>query len=161
MKISELKKSRFLTKDDVEPPIKVTVRGLVEENVAMDNQPAEMRWTLVFNEDVKAMVLNSINAQLIAMITKSEETDDWGGAVIVLYNDPTVSFGGKIVGGIRVRAPRLPQAQIEQARAQPPREAGPERVDFESAITQQRARPQAPVERATPYADLVDDDIPF
>ncbi len=53
------------------------------------------------------MVLNNTNAQIIAMILKSEETDDWIGKQIVLYDDPNVSFGGKLVGGIRVRAPRV------------------------------------------------------
>jgi len=164
MKISELRNSRFLTKDDCEPPIKVTVRNIEQVDVAMEGQKPELRWAMNFQEDCKPMVLNSINAQVIAMITKSEETDDWGGAVIVLYNDPTVSFGGKIVGGIRVRAPRLPQAQIEQARVQPPREAGPERVDVESAITRARipqpvrepVRPQPPS-----FNDLEDDHIPY
>lgn len=104
MKISELKKSRFLTKDDCDPPIKVTISHISEENVAMDNQAPDMRFALNFREgDLKPMVLNSINAQIIAQITKSEETDDWPGAVVVLYNDPTVSFAGKITGGIRVR----------------------------------------------------------
>lgn len=52
------------------------------------------------------MVLNSTNGQLIAQILKSDETDLWKGQKVVLYDDPSVSFGGKLTGGIRVRAPR-------------------------------------------------------
>ena len=63
------------------------------------------------------MVLNSTNAQLIAKIAKSEETDHWTGVKVVLYNDPSVSFAGKITGGIRVRAPRGKAAQQQNAPA--------------------------------------------
>jgi hypothetical protein len=36
----------------------------------------------------------------------SDNTDDWIGKQIVLFVDPSVSFAGKIVGGIRLRAPK-------------------------------------------------------
>jgi len=32
-----------------------------------------------------------------------DETDNWIGKEITLYNDPTVSMGDQIVGGIRVQ----------------------------------------------------------
>jgi len=103
MKISELKNSRFLTKEDCGDGIVVTIDNTVEDNVATPDQPAEMKFTLGFEEDVKAMVLNSTNAQLIAKFLGSEETDDWQGKKVLLYHEENVSFGGKIVGGIRVR----------------------------------------------------------
>lgn len=106
MHINQLKESKFLKKEDCDPPILVTMKGLSEENMAMEGQPPEMRWCLHFQENIKPMTLNSTNAQLIAQITKSEETDNWPGQKIVLYSDPSISFGGKLVGGIRVRAPR-------------------------------------------------------
>jgi hypothetical protein len=65
-----------------------------------------LKWCIAFPELEKPMVLNSTNGQIIAQITKSEDTDHWTGQKIVLYDDPTVSFGGKLTGGIRVRAPR-------------------------------------------------------
>jgi hypothetical protein len=42
----------------------------------------------------------------------------WVGSKIVLYNDSNVTFGGKLVGGIRVRTPRTPSAKV-----QPPAQA--------------------------------------
>lgn len=111
MHINLLKESKFLKKEDCEPPILVTMKGLSEENLAMEGKPPEMKWCLHFMENIKPMTLNSTNAQAIASIVKSEETDDWAGHKIVLYSDPNISFGGKLVGGIRVRAPRqAPQA---------------------------------------------------
>jgi hypothetical protein len=106
MHINQLKDSKYLKKEDCGQGILVTIKGLSEENMAMEGQPPEMKWVLHFMENVKPMALNSTNAQLIAKITNSEETDNWPGHKIVLYEDPNISFGGKLVGGIRVRAPR-------------------------------------------------------
>lgn len=77
---------------------------LDQKNVALEGEPEDLKYCLHFKEDVKPMILNSTNAQLIARAVGSEETEDWPGKQIVLYNDPNVSFQGKLVGGIRVRA---------------------------------------------------------
>lgn len=106
MHISALKQSKFLTRNDVGRGILVTIAEIYQDNVAKEGAPEELRWCLKFSEHEKPMVLNSTNGQIIASITKSEETDNWVGHQIVLYDDPNVSFGGKLVGGIRVRAPR-------------------------------------------------------
>jgi hypothetical protein len=104
--VNDLKKSNFLTKNDCDPAILVTIRSYEEVNVAKDGAPQEMRWALHFDECDKPMVLNSTNGQIIASITKSDDFDAWIGAKVVLYHDPNISFGGKLVGGIRVRAPK-------------------------------------------------------
>lgn len=104
--IHDLKTSKFLTKADVLKPILVTIAGYQQVNVAMEGAAPEEKYALTFNETEKPMVLNSTNGQLIARITGSEDFDDWIGRKIVLYNDPNISFGGKLTGGIRVREPR-------------------------------------------------------
>lgn len=104
--ISVLKSSKFLTKEDVTPPVLGTIESVHQMNVAKEGAPEELKWVVVFEESEKPMVLNSTNGQLIAQITGSDETDNWPGHKVVLYNDPAVSFGGKITGGIRVRAPK-------------------------------------------------------
>ncbi len=106
MHISQIKQSRFLTRGDVGKGVLVTITSVSQENVAQEGQAEELRWAVFFTETDKPMVLNSTNAQIIAQIVKDEETDHWAGHKVVLYDDPTVSFGGKLVGGIRVRAPR-------------------------------------------------------
>lgn len=108
MHVSALKQSNFLTRADCGRGILVTIRTLFQENVAKEGAPQELRWCVAFDEHEKPMILNSTNGQIIASITHSEETDHWVGHKIVLYDDPNVSFGGKLVGGIRVRAPRVP-----------------------------------------------------
>jgi len=110
MNINDLKESKYIKKTDVEPPIKVTITHLTQEDLAMQGQPEEMKWIVHFNE-CKPLVLNSTNGQLIANALGSQETDDWKGKQIVLYNDPNVSFGGQLTGGVRARAVRV--AQVE------------------------------------------------
>ena len=107
MNISELKQSKFLKRQDVGPGKLVTIRQLTQENVGKEGAPEELRWCIHFDELETPMVLNSTNGQIIAQITGSDDSDGWTGKQVVLYDDPNVSFGGKLVGGIRVRAPRF------------------------------------------------------
>lgn len=125
MHISQLKESKFLKKEDCGSGILVTIKSCHEENVAKEGAPPEMKWCLYFHEQDKPMVLNSTNGQIIASIVGSEETEHWANEKIVLYHDPNITFGGKLVGGIRARAPRnqppktQPKAQTAQDQVQP------------------------------------------
>lgn len=103
MNINDMKESRYVRKDDVGDGVIVTITGLTEENLAMENQPPEMKWVVHFKENIKPLVMNSTNAQLCAKALGSPETDDWIGKQIILFNDPNVSFGGKLTGGVRIR----------------------------------------------------------
>lgn len=139
MHVSQLKQSKFLTRADVGPGMLVTIRQITQSDVAKEGAPEELRWCLHFDEAEKPMVLNSTNGQIIAGITKSEETDNWSGHKIVLYDDPNVSFGGKLVGGIRVRAPRQPKPAAVPAKAAPkpapdPYDAQPEAPPDDSEV---------------------------
>jgi len=122
--ISVLKESNFIKKEDCEPPILVTIERVAQENVAKEGAPQELKWCIHFREVDKPMVLNSTNGQIIAQITGSPETDNWTGKQVVLYHDPSVSFGGKLVGGIRCRAPRA--GTPARPAAQPAMQAEPD-----------------------------------
>jgi hypothetical protein len=108
MNVNDIKQSKYLKKEDCGEGILVTIASLKEQNVAKEGVEPEMKVCVFFHEVEKPMVLNSTNAQLIAKITGHDDDieNTWQGAKIVLYNDPSISFGGKITGGIRVRAPR-------------------------------------------------------
>lgn len=110
MNINEMKESKYLKKEDVGNGALVTIARLEQQDVSMENQPEEMKWILYFNESInghnKGLVLNWTNIQLCAQAVDSEDTNNWTGKQIVLYNDPSVSFGGKITGGIRIRKPK-------------------------------------------------------
>lgn len=108
-KTSEMRSSKFLKQDDLPSPVLWTVEGLEKHNVAKEGAEPEHKWCLSFAECDKPLVLNSTNIQLAERIFGSDDTDNWVGKKIVLYVDPNVSYAGKIVGGIRVRAPKQPQ----------------------------------------------------
>jgi len=114
MKISEMKSSKFLKKDDVGEGTVCVIAGISQENVAKEGADPEMKWVLHFTNLDKPLVLNTTNLQLIAKFLESEETDNWEGKRIILYNDPSISFAGKLTGGIRVRefkakTPNIPE----------------------------------------------------
>jgi hypothetical protein len=104
--VNDLKKSKFLTQKDVVPPVLVTITGYEQVNVAKDGADEELRWTLTFKEHEKPLVLNSTNGNILASIFGDGDFDAWVGKKVVLYNDPTIQFAGKMTGGIRVRAPK-------------------------------------------------------
>ncbi len=108
-RVSDLRNSNFLTKEDVTPPVRVTIRGWSQVDVSLESEPESMRYTLSFNELPKPMLLNNTNGLRIQKITGTDDFDEWIGKEIILFNDETVMFGKDMVGGLRVQIPQ-PQA---------------------------------------------------
>lgn len=119
MNVSQIKNSQFLKKEDVGAGALVTIKDCTQENVALPGAPEELKWALHFSELEKPLILNQTNGTLIQTITGSPESDDWIGKKIVLYADATIMYAGKLVGGIRVRAPRGQAAKPAAAPARP------------------------------------------
>ena len=104
--IDQMISSKYLTKTDVGEPgdgTLVTIQALKEANIARDDEEPKMKWLIKFREFAKPMVLGSTTLQLAAMILGSKSTDDWIGKKIEVYHDPSITFGDKLVGGIRFR----------------------------------------------------------
>lgn len=118
--ISQMKESKFLKRADCGAGILLTIESCSQMNVGKENEP-DMKWCLNFVEDAKPMVLNSTNAEIIAKLSGLTNSDDWSGVKIVAYDDPNVSYGGKLVGGIRVRAPKTKSATSKPAPAIQPK----------------------------------------
>ena len=106
MRIGEMKESKFLKKEDVGQGRLFTISKIEKVNVALEDQPKEEKWVTYFREVEKGFVTNWTNLQLIAKAMNSDEVETWTGKQIVLYEDPNVSYGGKLTGGIRCRAPK-------------------------------------------------------
>ena len=119
MKAGQLIESKYLKKDDAGDGILVTIREFKKENVGREDEQ-EIKWVIHFDE-CKPMVLNSTNIALIEKALGSDETDDWIGQKIVLFNDENVSFGGKVTGGVRVDVNRTKKyhAKAQPAPAKP------------------------------------------
>ena len=108
--------SKYLKQSDVEYETEVTILKIGQINVAREDEQPEMKWAVRFQELKKPMVLNSTNLQLLAKACDSEESDDWIGKKVTIFADPNVSFGGKLVGGLRVKLqPKAPQEPRLQA----------------------------------------------
>ena len=120
-KISEMKESKFLKKDDIGAGALVTFSSFVKKDVAAEGAPPEFKWCATFREMEKPLVMNITNAQICEQVFGSDDTDDWIGKQIVLFVDPNVSYGGKIVGGIRMRKPKN-QAPKPAPKPEPPPE---------------------------------------
>jgi hypothetical protein len=124
LKFDELvpSKSKYLAKSDVgEDGLILTIKGGRMELIESDDG-SEEKVVLHFVEDIKPMVLNRTNAALMAGATGVGTLGEAKGKQIVVYNDPSISFGGKITGGLRIkkipgpaRAPGLAAARATPA----------------------------------------------
>lgn len=121
----DMRESKFLKKEDVGRGALGTITGCVRMNVSKEGADPEPKWCLTFGEIDKPLVLNATNIQICEQVCGSDDTDDWTGKQIVLYVDPNVSYGGKLIGGIRVRAPKKTAAPPPP----PPVATGPDLTD--------------------------------
>ena len=102
--INALFPSNYLKKEDLPQPTLVTITGVKVEDVSKDNEPTENK-PIVYFQECAPLVLNKVNAGRITYVLGTGEVEQWTGKQITLFNDPTVEFGGKMIGGIRVQMP--------------------------------------------------------
>ena len=112
--------------DVIERAARLTIKDCLIEQVGQ-GESAEMKHVLYFQGTEKKMVLNVVNATVLADAFGSE-TDKWRGSQIELYADKTM-FNGKLVDCIRCR---LPSTQVNAPA--PPVEHGPP-ADYQSQAT--------------------------
>lgn len=114
MKIGEMIESKYLKQSDVDDDTVVTVKALKKVNVARDDEDADYKWTVLFHEFPKPMVVNVTNLKRLAKAL-GDDTDDWIGNAVVLYVDPDIEFGGNVVGGLRIKAVKHPAGKARAA----------------------------------------------
>jgi hypothetical protein len=117
----------YLKKEDLpETGVLLTIAECASENIAPEDKPREMKWVLRFVGDVKPLILNKVNITRLTAAFKSNDSDQWLGKQIVAYSDPDVEFGGKLVGGVRLRAkkqggqPMPPPVPVSDLDDEPP-----------------------------------------
>jgi hypothetical protein len=104
--------ARYLKKEDIPSPINTSILWIKEEEVTAPGKGTESRLVLYFDGQKKGLVLNTANAEALAEITGTDEYEQWSDVPIQLYVDPDVKYGGKKIGGIRIRKPTLGQVQV-------------------------------------------------
>jgi hypothetical protein len=85
-----------------------TVVSVEQQELSLGDGNTESKWVLALS-DLKPLILNATNIRRAVGAFGSSETDDWIGQSIVAYDDPEIEFGGKIVGGVRLRAVPKPR----------------------------------------------------
>jgi hypothetical protein len=102
--IHDLKQSRFLKKSDLGDSEErtFTIEGFSEDNVGTKEEP-DVKPLMLFREIDKPMVMNWTNLQLAAVFFGTEAYDEWTGKRITVWFDPTIAFGNKLVGGLRLK----------------------------------------------------------
>jgi hypothetical protein len=132
-KVSEMIVSKFLRKEDFDEDRVMTIKNVKLEDMPGDS--GDQKWVLYFREEAKGMALNVTTIRVLEQ-AYGDDTDRWVGNKVMVYVDPNVSFGGKVVGGLRLRTPKV------KTKAPPP--------------------PPPPEEFATSDSNSeFDDDIPF
>jgi hypothetical protein len=100
MNITSAFPSTFLKAADLQGKrVTVSIDKVVMEDIGGEHKPV-----VKFQGKDRGIVLNKTNAQMIAEIAGTDETDDWKGVKVVLYPTKT-DFQGKRVDCIRVDYP--------------------------------------------------------
>lgn len=124
--------SGYLKKEDFPSPALLTITSLEVIDLG-----GEEKVVMSFHEVNKPMILNKSNGETLCQLF-GNDTDGIVGNTIVVYADPNIMFGGKRVGGLRLRAPKKPPASKT------------EKVDTDAALHAARTA-----------AESADDDCPF
>ena len=111
--------AKYLKKEDIPSPINTSILWTKEEEVTAPGKGTETRLVLYFDGLKKGLVLNTANAEALAEITGTDEYEQWSDVPIELYVDPDVKYGGKKIGGIRIRKPTLVQVQVPVQEPEP------------------------------------------
>lgn len=93
--------SKYLKKEDVLNPVTTTIQALTQEDIktAGGNESKP----ILYMVGLKPMVLNKSNATVLYEVYG--EPVGWPGRAVEVYCDPSVMFGGKRVGGVKLRIP--------------------------------------------------------
>ena len=100
--------------------IELIIAGVSQEELGPEK---ERKFALHFKYGFKPMLINKTNVRILSALF-GPQTDGWINRTVVVYNDPTVGFGGQIMGGLRVRGVAAPAASpavpktLEQLKAE-------------------------------------------
>jgi hypothetical protein len=97
--------AKYLKKEDIPSPVNTSILWIKEEEVTAPGKGTETGLVLYFDRLKKGLVLNTANAEALLEITGTDDTEKWADTPVQLYVDPDVTYGGKKIGGIRIRKP--------------------------------------------------------
>lgn len=99
----------YLKQEDLQGrAVRVVVSTVAVEDLKGDGDKTEHKLIMHFVGKDKSMVLNRTNCEAMEAIVGTDDYAAWVGHTVVLFTDPTVKFGGKTVGGLRIRSAAAP-----------------------------------------------------
>jgi hypothetical protein len=101
--------------------VPVTISAVTVENVGDEGK---QQIVVAFAGQSKRLGLCKTNAQQIAAFY-GDDAGGWIGQSITLWPDPSVTYGGKVVGGVRIR-PVPPETAAQPGTWQPTAEPVPQ-----------------------------------
>lgn len=135
MNLNEFHSSKYLGKDDVPSRgLALTIASFAVVDMRDGDRKPCINWQ---QAGVKPLLLNKTNIRRLEKMFGTTETKEMVGQQVVVFNDPTVEYGGEQVGGLRLRAP------------------------LGKTDAPATAAPQPPAPPAQPAPEVLDDDIPF
>lgn len=105
MRTADMIKSKFWRAADLQgqPPVTLTIVDVTEELIGRGTRQ-ETKVFLWFNEHLKGLQLNKTRVRVLEAAF-GPESDLWRGKRVRLSFDPTVDFGGRAVGGVKLETP--------------------------------------------------------
>ena len=104
--------SKYLAKEDVGQGMLVHISHMTLDDVESDNVVNRLA-VLHFHGDVKPLILKKTNKELLKLATGESTIAGIRNKQVILFNDPTIIFQGRLVGGIRIRSPhQQPTPQV-------------------------------------------------
>jgi hypothetical protein len=95
--------AQYLKKEDLSDPIDTELLWVKEQKVTPPGKDTTTRLVASFEGLAKGLVLNTANCEILAEITETDDPNEWKDVALQLYVDPDVKYGGKKIGGIRIR----------------------------------------------------------
>jgi hypothetical protein len=107
-----------------------TIMSCEEEPIQSQTGADEMKWVLYLSDDLKPLILNSTNINRLIAACGTDDVDLWAGKRVVVYNDPSISYGGSVTGGCRVRAVKAAKRPTKRGQAKAAPAEGEELSDI-------------------------------
>ena len=101
--------SEYMKKEDVsEEGVNLTIKEFRKVVVKTDDGEEQKIALYFVEEGYKPLVLNITNKNRLKAATGETTTEGVKGKTICVFNDPFVEFGGKTVGGVRIKKATAP-----------------------------------------------------
>ena len=128
MRKGEALPGKYLGQEDFHQPILVDIEKVVIEPVQNTKtgewEPKPVLYATNPSDEKldtkRGIILNSGNWDVCESLGNEPDSDNWKGLSVVIFQDPTVTFGKETTGGIRFRVPNVPAAPNKPAEEEPP-----------------------------------------